>query len=77
MPTFQVLFHRLAAREYRSAKDWYRERSVDVAERFAVAVDQALSRIIARADLSPILVGAYRYVRVSRFPYIYPRLSPR
>jgi len=70
MPTAQVIFHRLAAREYRSARDWYRERSVEVAERFWIAVDQAVSRIVADADSLPVLTGTYRYARVRRFPYV-------
>ena len=70
MPATQVIFHRLAAREYRSARDWYRERSVEVAQRFCSAVDRAVSRIVTEADSLPTLVGAYRYVRVQRFPYL-------
>ena len=42
MPTMEVIFHRLAAREYRSARDWYAERSPDVAEQFRIAVDRAV-----------------------------------
>ena len=70
MPTFQVIFHRLAIRKYRSARNWYREQSVEVAERFAVAIDQAVNRIVARTEMLPALARSYRYVRVSRFPYI-------
>ena len=70
MPSFHVLFHRLAIREYRLARNWYREQSVEVAERFAVAIDQAVSRIATRADMLPTLTASSRYIRVSRFPYI-------
>jgi toxin ParE1/3/4 len=70
MPTLRVSFHRLAAREYRSARDWYRERSPEAAERFSVAVDHAVSHILARRKSLPIVTGPYRYARVSRFPYV-------
>ncbi|MCD4726362.1 MAG: type II toxin-antitoxin system RelE/ParE family toxin [Pirellulales bacterium] len=70
MPAAHVRFHRLAAREFRSAKDWYRQRSVEVAERFAAAVDRTVSRIVADADALPVLKGTYRYARVARFPYV-------
>jgi toxin ParE1/3/4 len=70
MPLLQVLFHRLAAREYSSAQDWYRQRSTEVAKRFAAAVTQSVDRIVAHADSLPVLTGAYRYVRVPRFPYV-------
>jgi toxin ParE1/3/4 len=66
----QVVFHRLAAREYRSAKAWYAQRSAVVAERFRLAVDGAVNRVTNDADGLPILTGAYRYVRVPRFPYV-------
>jgi toxin ParE1/3/4 len=70
MPASRVLFHRLAAREYRSAKIWYRDRSVEIAQRFAVGVDRAADRIATDAESLPRLTGAYRYVRVARFPYV-------
>ena len=70
MPTSEVTFHRLAAREYRAARDWYRQRSVETAERFCFAVDRAASRIASDIDALPTLTGAYRYARVNRFPYV-------
>jgi plasmid stabilization system protein ParE len=66
----EVIFHRLAAREYRSAREWYAERSTGVAERFCLGVDRAVNRIVADADAMPRLVGPYRYARVSGFPYV-------
>ena len=70
MAATEVIFHRLAAREYRSASDWYRERSPEIAERFRGAVDQAVRRIAANADSLPTLTGMNRYVRVQGFPYV-------
>lgn len=70
MPASQVIFHRLAAREYREARDWYRQRSLAVEQRFRVAVDRAVSRIVIDAESLPVLAKAYRYVRVARFPYV-------
>jgi len=66
----QVIFHRLAAREFRAARDWYAARSSDAAERFVHAVDRAVDRIMTQANALPILLGAFRWVRVSRFPYV-------
>jgi plasmid stabilization system protein ParE len=70
MPPSQVIFHRLAAREYRSSRDWYAKRSPAVAARFRLAVDRAADRIVNDAESLAVLVGEYRYVRVSRFPYV-------
>ncbi len=70
MPISRIRFHRLAAREYRSARDWYWERSPTVAHRFIMAVDRAADRIVANAESLPALTGAYRYVRVAGFPYV-------
>lgn len=70
MPTLEVIFHRLAAREYRLAREWYAERSPDVAGRFQTAVDRAVERIVTARDSLPPLGENYRRVRVSRFPYV-------
>ena len=65
-----VRFHRLAAEEYRSARNWYRQRDASVAGRFCVAVDSAVDRIMQDADSHPVLVDDIRWVRVRKFPYI-------
>ena len=70
MPQPQIVFHRLAAKEYRSARDWYAARSVDVAERFRIAVDRATGRIATQREILARLGRKYRWVRVSRFPYL-------
>ena len=70
MPQPQIVFHRLAAKEYRSARDWYAARSVDVAERFRIAVDRATGRIATQREILARLGRKYRWVRVSRFPYV-------
>ncbi len=70
MPGVTVVFHPLAAREYRSARDWYAERAVEAAESFRIAVDQAVSRISSQSEFLPKLGPAYRFVRVRRFPYV-------
>jgi toxin ParE1/3/4 len=70
MPAPEVLFHRLAAREYGAARDWYGARSPEVAQRFHLAVDRAVSRIATNAERLPVLVRQFRWVRVGRFPYV-------
>jgi plasmid stabilization system protein ParE len=70
MPPESVLFHRLAAREYRSAREWYRARSAAAAEKFVTAVDQAIGRMGENLDRFPKLFGEYCWVRVGRFPYV-------
>ncbi len=70
MPEVTVVFHRLAAREYRSALDWYAERTTEAAENFEIAVDQAVSRISSNSEFLPKLGPVYRWVRVHRFPYV-------
>ena len=70
MPVDRLIFHRLAAREYQSARDRYSASSASVSERFCLAVERAVARIEASIDSLPKLVGRYRYVRVTGFPYI-------
>ena len=56
-----AIFHRLAAREYRLARDWYTSRSAGVGKRFTAAVGDAIARI----EQSPerILVVAVAHAR--------------
>jgi plasmid stabilization system protein ParE len=78
MAAAMVVFHRLAAREYRAARDWYRKRSESVAGRFRDAIDHAVSRVAKDPAALPLLIKQYRYVRVPRFPYIlvFRQLAP-
>src|SRR5438045_7483122 len=66
----EVVFHRLASREYRAAKKWYQARSQRAYERFREAVSHAVERISAHPEMLSPLHGMYRYARVKRFPYI-------
>ncbi|MBI5760729.1 MAG: type II toxin-antitoxin system RelE/ParE family toxin [Planctomycetales bacterium] len=68
----QVIFHRIAVQEHRSAQAWYRERSADAAGRFREAVDRAVARIESDPESHPVtsLSRRFRWVRVRRFPYI-------
>ncbi len=45
MAAAKVIFHRLAAREYLSAREWYGKSSQEVMSRFRGAVDRAIARI--------------------------------
>ena len=65
-----VSFHRLAAEEFRTARNWYRQRDISVAGRFCAPVDSAVNRIIEDAASHPVLVDEIRWVRVRKFPYI-------
>ena len=79
MPALSVAFHRLAAAEYRSARDWYADRSADVARDFCIALDQAVSRISSRSEFLPKLGPVYGWTRVRGFPYmlVFRQRSPQ
>lgn len=64
-----AIFHRLAVREYRSARDWYADRSPYVADRFTAAVAATVERIEKRPESCATLVGEYRFLSVRGFPY--------
>lgn len=65
----EAIFHRLAAREYRLARDWYAARSQRVGDRFTTAVATAVERITKAPQSCPTVVGDYRYLSVRGFPY--------
>jgi len=70
MSAEEVIFHRLAAKEYRAALRRYNKRSPTVANQFCASVDLAVNTIRNRCDALPKLIADYRYVRVGRFPYV-------
>jgi hypothetical protein len=73
-----VIFHRLAARDYRLALRRYAGYSSQTANRFRAAVDQALQRI-ARSPLQGVAYhGRFRWVRTKRYPYVlyYEEIDP-
>jgi plasmid stabilization system protein ParE len=65
-----VVFHRLAAREYRLAESWYRRRSPAAAERFRAAVDRVVERMSAAPLQGALFRGSFRWMRTRRFPYL-------
>jgi toxin ParE1/3/4 len=65
-----VVFHRLAAREYRLARSWYRRRSRSAAERFRAEVDRVVERISEAPLQGAIFRGTFRWIRTRRFPYL-------
>jgi toxin ParE1/3/4 len=73
----RLQFHRLAAREYREARDWYRARSLHAWERFKLEVEAAIRKIENDPTGNPRMERNSRYVRVKDFRYviIYQQLS--
>ncbi len=65
-----VVFHRLAAREYRQARVWYRRRSPAAAERFRDEVNRTVKRISDAPMEGGIFRGTIRWRRTRRFPYL-------
>jgi plasmid stabilization system protein ParE len=65
-----VVMHRLAKREVRDAQAWHAARSIEAPRRFKVAIEEALDRIASAPDALPELADEFRYVRVTRFPYM-------
>jgi plasmid stabilization system protein ParE len=77
MPNAVVRFHRLAAAEYRSARDWYRQSSPAAFQRFRIEFKRVVQRIAAAPNQGAIFRGPYRWMRLRRFPYLlYYRLLP-
>jgi plasmid stabilization system protein ParE len=64
-----VHFNRLAIKDYREARDWYAERSEEVAARFVDAVDAVVQRILRVPESWPIVSGKYRRVQLDKFPH--------
>jgi hypothetical protein len=57
----ELVFHRLAAQEYRSAERWYAARSPGTSCRFRDAVNLAVDRIVADPDSHAFTSNTRRY----------------
>lgn len=67
----EVIFHRLASKEYLKARRWYdKEGGEQLAERFCGEVAEAVDQIADNPASWPIFRMEYRFVRLSRFPYV-------
>src|SRR3954463_3785516 len=69
MPIRQVHFNRSAINDYLEARDWYADRSADVAARFLDAVDAGVQRIVQAPDSLPVVSGKYRRAPLEKFPH--------
>lgn len=65
-----VDFHPLAAQQLRAAYRWYALRSPAAAQRFRLAVDRVIQRLAAGAEQGSPYRQLYRWMRLSRFPYL-------
>jgi hypothetical protein len=65
-----VIFDPLAVSEIRSARRWYRKRSVDAAKLFGVKLDFAIARMIERPESFPDFMNGTKRVLFDRFPYM-------
>lgn len=65
-----VAFHRLATREFVTARRWYAGRSPATEGRFVQAVDTTVSRIVANPLAGSPADGGCRWLRVRRFPFL-------
>jgi plasmid stabilization system protein ParE len=65
-----VLFHPLAAKEYRVAKAWYARRSHRAAQRFRDEVNAALDRVMPFPQSHPSFSANIQWIKVRRYPYL-------
>lgn len=75
----EVMFHRLASKEYREARRRYaKQGGPRLSDRFRDEVGQAVQRIAESPESWPSFRENYRWVRLHRFPYLlyYHVLSP-
>lgn len=73
-----VAFHRLATREFVTARRWYAKTSPATESRFVQAMDATVSRIATNPLMGSPAAGECSWLRVRRFPYLlyYAPLGP-
>jgi hypothetical protein len=68
----RLRFHPRVAADILAASDWYEARSVELSDRFRVAVDRRFDDILAAPALFPraFADADHRFVQVPKFPYL-------
>ena len=69
MASKKVEFHEDAALEYEAALDWYMERSILAASKFAVALNRAMDTIVDAPQLWPTGSNGTRRFLLQKFPF--------
>ena len=62
-------FNQAALLEYQEAAEWYRDRSLQAAERFINEVETAIQEICAEPERYQPVGGGVRVFRLKRFPF--------
>jgi len=70
MPDWEIQYHPLAIQEFVAARREYARKSVRAAQRFTIAVNQVLQRIVDGPEQWPLFLNQYRWVKPHRFPYV-------
>jgi plasmid stabilization system protein ParE len=65
-----VVFHYLAAKEFRQARSWYARRSVRTAFRFIDAVNSAVEQLAASPQTWPLYDEQHQWFKLRKFPYL-------
>src|SRR5688572_6159846 len=55
--------------DFNETFDWYAERRVEAARGFAIAVDEALERIVDDPNRFPVIRRNCRYCTLKRYPF--------
>jgi len=69
-PHATVVFHRLAAQEFRDVRRWYQVRSPSAARRVREQIHAAVERIADNPQSGPTWRPPMRFFKVRRFPYV-------
>lgn len=64
-----VIIRRLAKRDIRDARDWYRRISSDLGEDFVERVDEAIALATEHPLAFPLVFRSFRRILLHRFPY--------
>lgn len=65
-----VRFQSSAVREYQFARGYYSRIDPKLADRFRLAIDAVIARILADGSSLPDAGRGFRKIRVKKFPYV-------
>ncbi|HEY5369711.1 MAG TPA: type II toxin-antitoxin system RelE/ParE family toxin [Hanamia sp.] len=66
---YTTSFRKRAAKEYLNALKWYKERSLQAAKNFVLAVSETLNKIEEQPDRFRIIHKSYHEVKIKKYPF--------
>ncbi len=67
---YQIRFHPEALSEYSDAYNWYEQQSIGLGDKFELAVEDKLEKLVKNPELYHFTKGIFRECAIPSLPYV-------